>query len=236
MGVSGKTVERWIADEELIPHARNRVDASEVLGVDAEMLWPKAVRDRLKTGGDRELVQSYAYRSACPSTVWADLIAGANDDLFFGGFTSYFLWTQVPALPETLRRKAQSGCRVRFLLGDPDGSVTRQREAIEDVALTVSSRIKMTLEQLAKIGQVQGLEARFSASADAMNHVSLSVFRFDDDALVTPHLARLVGHDSPLMHLRRHGDAGMFSRFVEHAEELWSGGVPVPGVPSSVPR
>ena len=51
--MSGKTVERWIADEELIPHARNRVDASEVLGVDAEMLWPKAVRDRLKTGGDR---------------------------------------------------------------------------------------------------------------------------------------------------------------------------------------
>ncbi|MFG2585772.1 XRE family transcriptional regulator [Streptomyces malaysiensis] len=200
------------------------------------MLWPKAVRDRLKTGGDRELVQSYAYRSACPSTVWADLIAGATEDLFFAGFTSYFLWTQVPPLPEMLRRKAESGCRVRFLLGDPDGAVTRQREAIEDVALTVSTRVKMTLEQLAKIGEVQGLEARFSASADAMNHVSLSVFRFDDDALVTPHLARLVGHDSPLMHLRRHGDVGMFSRFAEHVEELWTGGVPVPGVPSAVPR
>lgn len=155
--------------------------------------------------------------------------------MFFGGFTSYFLWTQVRALPETLRRKAQSGCRVRFLLGDPDGQVARQREAIEDVALTVSTRIRMTLEQLAKIGQVEGVEARFSASADAMNHVSLSVFRFDDDALVTPHLARLVGHDSPLMHLRRHGDAGMFSRFAEHAEELWSGGAPIPGISSSVP-
>ncbi|MES4901154.1 MULTISPECIES: XRE family transcriptional regulator [unclassified Streptomyces] len=200
------------------------------------MLWPKAVRDRLKTGGDRELVQSYAYRSACPSTVWADLIAGATDDLFFAGFTSYFLWTQVPALPETLRRKAESGCRVRFLLGDPDGPVARQREEIEDVALTVSTRIKTTLEQLAKIGAVQGLEARFSARADAMNHVSLSVFRFDDDALVTPHLARLVGHDSPLMHLRRHGDAGMFSRFAEHAEELWSGGVPIPELSSAASR
>lgn len=192
------------------------------------MPWPKAVRDRIKTGSDREVVQSYAYRSACPSTVWADLIAGANDDLFFAGFTSYFLWTQVPALPETLRRKAESGCRVRFLLGDPDGAVARQREEIEDVALTVSTRIKMTLEQLAKIGEVQGLEARFSAPADAVNHVSLSVFRFDGDALVTPHLARLVGHDSPLMHLRRHGEVGMYSRFVEHTEELWARGVPVP--------
>lgn len=142
----------------------------------------------------------------------------------------------MPALPETLRRKAESGCRVRFLLGDPEKPVTRQREAIEHVALTVSTRIKMTLEQLAKTGEVRGLEVRFSASADAMNHVSLSVFRFDDDALVTPHLARLVGHDSPLMHLRRHGDVGMFSRFVEHAEELWSGGVPIPELSSAASR
>jgi hypothetical protein len=73
-------------------------------------------------------------------------------------------------------------------------------------------------------------------SSSAMNHVSLSVFRFDDDALVTPHLARLVGHDSPLMHLRRHGDAGMFSRFAEHAEELWSGGVPIPELSSAASR
>jgi hypothetical protein len=55
------------------------------------------------------------------------------------------------------------------------------------------------------------------------------VFRFDDDALVTPHLARLVGHDSPLLHLRRRGEGGMFDRFAEHAEELWGRGVPICG-------
>src|SRR5882757_4641210 len=58
VGVSGKTVERWMADAELIPHARNREDASRALGVDAEMLWPKAVTDRVKTGTDREIVYS----------------------------------------------------------------------------------------------------------------------------------------------------------------------------------
>ncbi|MGP3951639.1 XRE family transcriptional regulator [Streptomyces sp. 7N604] len=199
------------------------------------MLWPKAVKDRLKTGNDREIVHSYPYRSACPSTVWADLIADATDDLFFGGFTSYFLWTQAPALPDALRRKTQSGCRVRFLLGSPDGEVTRQREEIEDVTLTVSTRIRMTLEQLDKMGEVEGLEVRFSAPVDAMNHVSLSVFRFDDEALVTPHLARLVGHDSPLLHLRRCDDRGMFSRFMEHSEELWSRGVPAAGADAVAP-
>ncbi|TVL92106.1 DUF5919 domain-containing protein [Streptomyces sp. SAJ15] len=193
------------------------------------MLWPKAVRDRLKTGGDREIVQSYPFRSACPSTVWAELIGNATRELYFGGYTSYFLWTQVPALTETLRRKAASGCRVRFLLGDPDGTVTRQREEIEGGALAVSTRIRTTLEHLARIEDVDDVEARFSTPADAINHISLSVFRFDDEALVTPHLARLVGHDSPLMHLRHHGGGGLFSRFVEHGEELWSRSVPMTG-------
>ncbi|MFD8548748.1 XRE family transcriptional regulator [Streptomyces sp. NPDC059649] len=191
------------------------------------MLWPQAVKDRIKTGNDRELVHAYPYRSACPSTVWAELVEGAAEELFLAGYTNYFLWTQVPRFAETVRRKAESGCRVRFLLGDPGGEVTRQREAIEDVALTVSTRIRTTVEHLDRMGAVPGLEVRCSSADDAVNHVSLSVFRFDHDALVTPHLARLVGHDSPLLHLRREGAGGMFDRFAEHAEELWDRSVPV---------
>ncbi|MGP4084997.1 XRE family transcriptional regulator [Streptomyces sp. KR55] len=193
------------------------------------MIWPQAVKDRIKTGNDREIVHSYPYRSACPSTVWAELVEGATREIFLAGYTNYFFWTSVPAFAETLRRRAESGCRVRFLLGDPDGEVTRQREAIEDVTLTVSTRIRMTLEALEKLGPLDGLEARFSVDEDAVNHVSLSVFRFDDEAMVTPHLARLVGHDSPLLHLRRQGDGGMFDRFAEHAEELWGRAVSISG-------
>ncbi|MFF2020992.1 XRE family transcriptional regulator [Streptomyces sp. NPDC058171] len=191
------------------------------------MLWPQAVKEKIKTGFDREIIHSYPYRSACPSTVWADLITGATQELFFAGYTNYFLWTQVPAFADTLRRKAETGVRVRFLLGAPDGEVTRQREAVEDATLTVSARVRITLGELAKIGQVEGLEARYSAPEDAVNHVGLSVFRMDSDALVTPHLARLVGHDSPLLHLRHQSEGGMFDRFAEHAEELWSRSVAI---------
>ncbi|MFC1420868.1 XRE family transcriptional regulator [Streptacidiphilus cavernicola] len=194
--------------------------------MDEEMIWPQVVRDKLKTGHDRELMHAYPYRSACPSTVWGKLVAGASDDLLFAGYTNYFLWLEQPNFAATLRKKAAAGCRVRFLLGNPDGEVTRQREAIEDTALSVSTRIRITLEALAGLGELDGLSVRFSAPLDAINHVSLSVFRFDDQALVTPHLARLVGHDSPLMHLRRHEADGMFDRFAEHAEELWSRGTP----------
>ncbi|MCX4987107.1 XRE family transcriptional regulator [Streptomyces sp. NBC_00572] len=227
VGVSPKQVQRWLADARLTPHARNRADAARALGVDEDMIWPKAVQDRVKLGGDREILRTYPYRSACPSTVWADLTVGAERELLFAGYTNYFLWTQIPAFAGLIRRKAESGCRVRFLLGDPAGEVTRQREVIEDVPLSVSTRIRITLDELAKLGPAEGVEARFSAAEDAVNHVSLSVFRFDEQALVTPHLARLVGHDSPLLHLRRHDDDGMFDRFAEHAEELWERAVPV---------
>ncbi|MBZ4322419.1 XRE family transcriptional regulator [Streptomyces huiliensis] len=188
---------------------------------------PHLVKVRIKSGHDRELVRSYPYRSACPSTLWGELIAGAREELVFAGYTDYFLWTHVPVLSDVLRRKAGAGCRVRFLVGDPDGEVTRNREVVEDAVLTVSARIRMTLRHLRELAPV--VEARFSAPEDAVNHVSLSVFRFDGDALVTPHLASLVGHDSPMLHLRRQGDGGLFDRFVEHAEELWGRGVPLGG-------
>lgn len=228
VGVYPKQVERWLSNGDLTPHARNRTDAARALGVDEEMLWPSVVKERIKTGTDREIVHSYPYRSACPSTAWVDLVRSAQSEITLCGFTNYFFWTQLPNFSGMLKERAAAGCRVRFLLGDPDGEVTRQRELVEDVPLTVSTRIRMTLGELAKLGPLDGLEARYSAAEDAVNHVSLSVFRFDSEALVTPHLARLVGHDSPLLHLRRQGDGGMFSRFAEHAEELWSRGVPVP--------
>ncbi|MFI0983294.1 XRE family transcriptional regulator [Streptomyces sp. NPDC021093] len=193
------------------------------------MIWPKAVQDRVKTGHDRELVHAYPYRSACPSTVWGELVDRAAEDVLLAGYTNYFLWLEQPAFVDTLRRRLDSGCRVRVLLGDPDGEVTRQRETIEDVALSVSTRIRITLEHLERLGPSDGLETRFSSTEDAVNHVSLSVFRFDHDALVTPHLARLVGHDSPLLHLHRREEGGMFDRFAEHAEELWGRGVPLHG-------
>lgn len=179
----------------------------------------------MKTGTDRELVHSYPYRSASPSTLWTELVESAEEEIFLAGYTNYFFWTQVPQFAETVRRKADAGCRIRFLVGDPDGEITRHREEIENVPLSVSTRIKMTLDNLDKLGPLVQVETRLSAPLDAINHVGLSVFRFDDQALVTPHLARLVGHDSPLLHLRRHEAGGMFDRFSEHSEELWSRGI-----------
>ncbi|RAY12244.1 XRE family transcriptional regulator [Actinomadura craniellae] len=221
-GVDSKTVARWITEDGRLPHPRHRWAASEALGVDEAMLWPDAIRKNVKTGPDREVAAVYPHRSDCPKSVWRALIAGADRELTFAGYTNYFLWLEIPNLRSVLRRKAERGCRVRFLIGDPDSEVTRRREEAEQVPLTVGTRIRITLDELGKLAGAPGVEARYGDE-----HIALSVFVFDDEMLVTPHLARLVGHDSPMIHLRRVQEDGLFDRFAYHAAELWRTGRPV---------
>jgi hypothetical protein len=187
--------------------------------VDADMLWPK-IRGAA-TSLNREIVATYPYRNACPTAVWSRLFDGAKREITYAGYTNYFIWQEQPRMPERLAAKAAAGCMVRFLVGDPDSEVTRRREEIEAVPLTVSTRIRITLDALSRI-EGGGVEARLSDG-----HIALSVFRFDDEMLVTPHLANLLGHDSPLLHLRRRGAGGVFDRFAEHVETLWNEARPV---------
>jgi hypothetical protein len=91
---------------------------------------------------------------------------------------------------------------------------------IEATSLTVSTGIAVTLEQLERLRGTEGIEARFSD-----RHIALSVFAFDNDMIVTPHLVNLMGHDdSPAFYLRRHQDEGIFDRFATHVQALWDEG------------
>lgn len=79
----------------------------------------------------------------------------------------------------------------------------------------------------ARIGVAPKTGERWLADAELVPHARNRVdtcraLKVDEEMI----LARLVGHDSPLLHLRRQGDSGMFDRFAEHAEELWNRSVP----------
>jgi hypothetical protein len=49
-----------------------------------------------------------------------------------------------------------------------------------------------------------------------------SLFRFDDDMFVTPHLYGTPGYSAPLLHVRRLGPDGVFANFAEHFEAIWA--------------
>ncbi|MFE2329934.1 helix-turn-helix domain-containing protein [Streptomyces sp. NPDC059385] len=220
VGVDGKTVDRWLSGERA-PHDKTRTKVAEVLKVSAESLWPQAVKSTLKLGADREIVTTYPFRNLCPTSVWAGLLDGARKRIVMAGYTSYFLWQDHPRIAERLKAKAAAGCEIRFLLGDPDSQMTRDREELEGVPLTVSTRIRITLDQLQKMGPTPGVEARFS---DSPAHLSQSVFIFDDHLLYTPHIGDGLGHESPLFHLRRLEEDGLYDRFSTHVGVLWGRG------------
>jgi transcriptional regulator with XRE-family HTH domain len=186
-----------------------------------EALLGELIR-RYQKRSDREVLDVWPRRSEVPRELWDRLILGARSDIFLAGYTNYFFWTERPNFSDVLRRKAQEGVRVRILVGDPDGEVTRRRELVENAPLTIRTRIGITLDELAKLGQVPGLEVKIS-EVNAEAHVSRSIFQFDREVLVCEHIAERLGHGSLTYHLRRMATDGPFDQYVAHADHLWRG-------------
>lgn len=222
--VDPKTVSRWLSNEHRFPHPRHRWLVSEALGVDETVLWPETARLLIKVGHEREIASCWPVRAEMPNSDWGRLLRASKREITLAGWTCYFLWLETPNLGALLRQKAEAGCRVRFLIGSQTDPATAEREAIEQTPLTLSVRIAVTLDQLAKLNTVPGIEARY---ADR-RLMGLSVFRFDDQAVVTPHLATSVGTDSPTFLVRKLSNDGLFEQFTtNHVEQLWTDARPV---------
>ncbi len=52
-------------------------------------------------------------------------------------------------------------------------------------------------------------------------HLYNSMFRFDDQMIVTPHLFRAHGYQHPALHLRRLSAHGIFESFAEQFQQVW---------------
>jgi len=131
IGVDEKTVGRWVAQDDRIPHPRHRWAACDALGVDEAVIWPDAIRAAVKTGPDREIAAVYPYRSACPASLWRKLITNAKSDITLAGYTSYFLWIEQPNLGAALRRKAQDLRHREASLGVAPGGRTCTRVGLQ---------------------------------------------------------------------------------------------------------
>ncbi|MFF3251147.1 helix-turn-helix domain-containing protein [Actinacidiphila glaucinigra] len=209
----------WVPSQADLTELQHYADPSTLAD---DILIGEIIR-RYQQRTDREIVEVFPQRSQVPRELWTRLIDGARSEILLGGYTNYFFWTEHAHFSETLKRKAEDGVRVRILVGNPDHEVTQRREQVENAPFTVSTRIRMTLDELTKLGPIPGIETRFSnTNADA--HVSRSIFRFDREALVSEHIADRLGHGSLTFHLKRLQDSGPFDQYVAHAEHLWDGG------------
>jgi transcriptional regulator with XRE-family HTH domain len=219
--VDPKTVQRWIGGR--TPHQRHRWKIAEILGEKEEYLWPEEADQATGTApATAEILAAYAQRTDVPASLWWELITKAEKQIDFLGFAMLFLPEQHPDLMPVLKEKSQKGCRIRIAVADPHTEYVQQRDDEEELEGTLPARIQSTIRHFKPLRQTPNIEV-------GLHRMPLynSIFRFDEEMFVTPHLYKVHGSKAPLLHLRQLGQRGLFRDFASHFENVWVTTIPV---------
>jgi hypothetical protein len=215
--VNPKTVQRWLKGR--VPHARHRWTLAELVREDERYLWPAV--DGQRTPGSpatAEVVAAYPHRAEVPPERWWALLVDAKRQVDLLAYAMLFLPETHPRLFDLLRGKAAAGCQVRIAMVDPASRQLAERDAEERVDGGLVARVRTSIHYFAEgLADCDGIELR-TYQAPLYN----SLFRFDDELFVTPHLYATTGDRAPLLHLRRLGAGGIFDTFAGHFEALWA--------------
>jgi hypothetical protein len=222
-GADVKTVYRWVSPGRP-PLPRHRALIARRLGDTEEWLWPDLATPVVggpDGGASAELVTAYAFRSDAPTTLWWSLFTKASQQVDLLGYTLYFLTLQHPELISTLQAKCREGLAIRAAIADQNSDHVAYRDREEATPLNLGVRVQTTLAALAPLFGTPGFELRYQ-DIPLYN----SIFRFDDEMLVTPHLFATPGSQAPMLHLRRLGPGGLFDRFASHFDAVWEACAP----------
>lgn len=108
----------------------------------------------------------------------------AKRQVDLAAYAMLFLPEAHPRLFELLRGKAAAGCRIRIALVDPTSRHLVERDAEERLDGGLVARVRTALHYFQEgLDDCEGVELGLFASP-----LDNSLFRFDDEMLVTPHL------------------------------------------------
>ncbi|GAA2349704.1 DUF5919 domain-containing protein [Saccharopolyspora halophila] len=215
--VDPKTVGRWISNGRA-PYRRYRQAAAAKLGERESYLWPDAVsaaeRDRVS---ESEIVKVYPHRSAVPPDLWDRLLAAATSQIDILVYVGMFL-TEKPGLLNLLEKKARDGAEVRLLFGDRDSDAVIQRSLDEGIGkYTISAKVDHALAYFEPIVDVPNVEIRTHGTV-----LYNSIYRFDDEMIINPHVYGKVAAHAPALHLRQLTDGDMFATYADSFDVIWA--------------
>lgn len=214
-GVDAKTVSRWLGGR--IPHRRSRILIAQRLGEEESTLWPFARPDQAPGGpATAEVLAAWAHRADISTALWVALLDGARERVDLLGYAYPFLFELTPQATSMLAEKCQQGLRLRVAVADPDCPHVVERDSLEQLGGTLAGRIRLTLMWLQELANTPN-----AAVGVHSVHLYNSVFRFDDQMIVTPHLFRVHGYQHPALHLRRLSAFGLFESFAEQFQQVW---------------
>jgi hypothetical protein len=214
-GASHRTVERWISKGR-VPQRRYRRAVARIVDVDETDLWPSVTvrRDGISTS---EIVTVFSTRASVPPELWRRLLENAHEQVDLLGSSLLYLFED-PGFVELLWT---TPCDVRIALADPDSPLVSQRDEELGLGGTLSGRIRTSIThlRLRNVKRLQGYGAELRLHAAPMY---CSMFRADDEMLVTPHVyARSGRSNTPVLHLQRREQVGIFDSYVTHFEDVF---------------
>lgn len=221
LGVDPKTVERWITQGRN-PYPRYRREIAAIVRESEAYLWPSALSSERRTeAAESEIVRVYPHRAGIPGDVWTRLFGRASEGIDVLVYAALFLPEQQPKLLKQLCRQAESGTRIRFLLGDPDSEAVARRGDEEGIGDAISAKIQNVLSFFEGHADHGCVDLRLHQTT-----LYTSIYRFDRDMLVNHHVLGLPAAHAPVMHLRQLDSGDLFATYADTFERVWSTAVP----------
>lgn len=214
ISINEKTVGRWIAGR--IPHRRNRLAVAAALGESEATIWPSARPDQhAGSPATAEVVGAYAHRADVPQDLWVSLLTSARNRIDLLGYAYPFLLEITPRAVAELAARCRQGVRLRMAFADPECAHVLERDGLEQLGGTLPGRIRNALAFLGDLPDTPASVGLHSV------HLYNSIFRFDDQMIVTPHLYRARGYQHPALHLRKLSPYGIFESYAIQFEQIW---------------
>lgn len=214
--VDPKTVERWITTGRA-PYPKHRHKLAIILQKSEAYLWPNAMSDdRAAKVSESEIIRTYPHRSALPADLWDQLFDQAQNTIGILVYVGMFM-TEKPNLLATLRKKAESNVQIRLLFGDRDSAAVIQRSIDEGIGPnTISAKIDHALAYFRELHDIPGIDIRTHGTV-----LYNSIYFFDDEMIVNPHVYGKIAAHAPALHLRKLSAGSLFATYVESFEAVW---------------
>ena len=184
--------------------------------MDEEFLWPPADELPKELEGS-ELVATYLDRAEVPREAWLSLLTETTEQIDILVFSGTFIAQTNPRVAKMLADRAAHGVRIRLCFGDPDGTAVAVRGREEGIGDTLAAKVKASLTYYRPLVAEAGCEIRLHDTT-----LYSSLFRYDQNLLVNPHIWGQPASANPILHLRRIDGHGWFCKYAESFDAIWA--------------
>lgn len=215
--VDPKTAERWITRAR-IPYPRHRHAIAAMLGESERYLWPDALLpDEVADIARSEIVALYPHRNVVPADLWDRLLGEAMKEIGVLVYVGMFL-TEQPTLIKTLRDKGKSGARVRLLFGNPTSREVMRLSQDEGIGkAAIPAKVRNALAYFRPLAGEPGVQIRCHGTT-----LYNSIYRYDNEMIVNPHVYGVGAPHAPAFHLRRLSGGDLFDIYAQSFDQVWA--------------